>query len=386
MRSATRAATLALAAGLALASAGPSAAQPRLTAANLGQMTAGYTYYNRPGADLKTHNAAVLACAAEAAKTLSGDEQSPIQNTGTLAIVLSMALQISYHRGAVAAALENCMVAGGWRVVLLTPEEGQYLANQTQADVGEALAPWVGAETPHGYIVRIWRNDAAWGVTTRYAFRPAHTNDGQLSLRAATGHDLTQFTPQPDSFDAHVSGDYATSLDKRWSGKPLKPAELAAAPAEGGVIIAGVRAENLYGASYIVLSHEGAAPEAFASFGGGPSLGQGRTMKFYAHAVPPGRWRIMSVGSAVNGVLVFCLRSPSFEVRPGEVIFAGAFDLVGNMGPDMSLGPVQAWLAGSPEAATVKAAAYVNGSRGPCGGSGIYALDIPGAPTEAAGR
>jgi hypothetical protein len=105
--------------------------------------------------------------------------------------------------------------------------------------------------------------------------------------------------------------------------------------------------------------------------------------QWIAVAAPPGHWRLeklalQGVGFEVN----FCLGAPAFDVKAGEVIYAGTFDLNGSgVTPDLALDPARAWLgAASPFAAQVKPAAYVNGSRARCGGSSIYDLEFKGAP------
>jgi hypothetical protein len=380
----------ALALGLAIA--GSANAQSAEAPTNLGRMTLGYTYFNRPGADTKAHDDAVMGCAAQAAKTHSYDEQSPPSATGLAPALISGVLQSAYHHGAVGANLENCMVVRGWRVVLVADAEGKNLASLPQRELAARLAPWVGAQTPHGDVVRSWRNDAGLSGTVRFSFRPPHINDGQLSLLSATGHDLTQFATQPDPFASLAGETYAKALDKRWLGAMLKPTALASAAPEGGVVIAEVRGGSIYGSGYVVLRREGSTPDDIASVsdhrldfaivGATPSLFANRKATMVAQAVPPGRWHIWAIGSTTHGTLNFCLGAPSFEVKPGDLIYLGSFDFLGDLGPNMGLAPVRAWLADTVEAGKVKAAEYTNGSTGPCGGVGIYAFEIPGAPFE----
>ena len=157
----------------------------------IGHMTLGYSYFNKPGADLKTHDADVAACAAEAARTISFDEQLHTgAGQGIVGAIIGSYVESAAHRGAAASGLENCMVVRGWRVVKLPDAEGQVLAKLPAADLTARLAPWVGATTPHGDVVRVWGNDAANGANRRYSIRPDHTNDGQLSLTEATSGDL----------------------------------------------------------------------------------------------------------------------------------------------------------------------------------------------------
>jgi hypothetical protein len=105
-----------------------------------------------------------------------------------------------------------------------------------------------------------------------------------------------------------------------------------------------------------------------------------RDGNWFAYAVPPGRWRIAAMGIVPS--IEFCLGSPAFDVGPGEVVYAGLFDLNSeNLGPDLDLAPVHAWLAGQPQADAVRAAAYTNGWPGACRGAAeVYALEVDGAP------
>jgi hypothetical protein len=77
----------------------------------------------------------------------------------------------------------------------------------------------------------------------------------------------------------------------------------------------------------------------------------------------------------------YCLGSPSFEVKAGEVVYAGTFHLEGDdLGPDLALDPAKVYL-GAAAADRVRPAVYRNGSRGSCHGfSAVYALEVPGAP------
>lgn len=354
-------------------------------------MTLSYTYFNRPGATIQTHNDAVFECWIQAVKTKSYDEKTPVAAGGLIGALASSALQHAYHHGAVGASLENCMVALGWRVVSIADAEGADLAKLPPGPLSMILAPWVGAQTPHGDVVRTWGNDAAHGTSTRFSFRPDHKNDGQLSLIAATGHDLTKFNQNdgPTAVNDYPAPD--ATLDKRWSMKPLKANKLSAASPDGGVIITRVRGLGLNRGTTVFFNRMGSRPDIWASntdhmldsigVYGNPFY-QGKNGAWVAWAVPAGRWRVFSIAATSKGELNFCLGSPSFEVKAGDVIYAGTFDFTGELGPDLDLAPAKAWLGGAPQANTVKAAQYTNGSLGPCGGdtNGIYALEIDGAP------
>jgi hypothetical protein len=363
-----------------------SAADEPSGGADLATMTMGYTYYNRPGADPKSHDAEVADCAAEAARTISYDEQ--IHNgasQGLMGALIGGALQHAYHRGAAAAGLENCMVVRGWRVVKLDDAEGAELGKLAPADLAARLAPWIGAENPHGQVARTFHNDAANAASTRYAIRPGH-DDTQLSLTAATGGRLTQFNS--DNRPADSTRDV---LDAKWPRKALTPQTLSSAPQGGAILLiqikglsgrngVGVTLNRMGAEADIAPSRSDHAPDVLVAAKG--TLFARKEGDLFAFAVPPGRWRVaglISGGPALN----FCLGAPAFEVKAGEVVYAGSFDLsAADIGPDLDLAPAKAWLAGAPQADRLRAAAYFNGTRGACGNNAIYALEVKGAPFE----
>jgi hypothetical protein len=80
---------------------------------NLGAPSQGYTYFNRPGADLTSHTEDVTACMIEAARVSSQDQLAARRNgepgTGLLGNLLIDAMT----SGTRPAAIENCMVVRG---------------------------------------------------------------------------------------------------------------------------------------------------------------------------------------------------------------------------------------------------------------------------------
>jgi hypothetical protein len=353
---------------------------------DLAEMTPGYTYYNRPGADLRSHDADVADCAAEGARTISLDEQIHNgANQGLAGAIIGGILQRTTHRGAAAAALENCMVVRGWRVVKLEDAEGAELAKLPPADLAARLGPWVGAETPHGAIVRTFHNDAASAASKRYAMKPSH-DDTQLSLISATGGRLTQFVA--DDRPAESTRDL---LDPKWPTKPLTPQTLSAVPAGGAILLLqikglsmhggnGVRLNRMGDATNILPSRSDHAPDVVIASKG--TLFAHKQGDVFAFAVPAGRWRIAALQAGLP-VLNFCLGAPAFEVRAGDVVYAGSFDLSAeDLGPDLGLAPADAWLGAAPEASRLRPASYVNGTRSVCGDNAIYALEVKGAPFE----
>ncbi len=348
---------------------------------NLAEMTLGYTYFNRPGATMEAHNQAVGACVIEASKTRSFDEQVNVVS-GVLGVLIENALDTATRRASVAAALEDCMVVQGWRVVKVSDAEGQVLAALTPDALSERLTPWVGAQTPEGQIVRTWGNDAANAANVRFAIRPAKTIDGQLSLKAVTAASLKQFNPL---YPKVVPG---AKLDPKWPKKPLKPAQIGTGPEGSAVIMVELKGLSMRNGIGMILNRMGPDAYTFPSaqdhapdimFALVGLIGAKKTGNMLAVSVPPGRWRIYGMGIAP--VMNFCLGSPGFEVKAGEVIYAGSFDLsAADLTPDLSLDPAKAWLAGTPAADTVKPASYVNGLRGLCGDNIIYALEFKNTP------
>jgi hypothetical protein len=371
------------------------------TPVTLGQMTLGYTYFNKRGTDLQIHDTDVKDCASEAARTIAFDEQLTVvvigapqeaAAGGAAAMAMQIPIRHAYHRGAAGSAVENCMVVRGWRVVKLPDEEGQALAKLAPSALSSHLAPWVGASDPHGQVVRVWNNDAVDTSNPRFALRPDHTNDGQLSLIEATAQDLHQFDQPSPSVDARPG-----EVDPKWPKSGLTPATLGRAPDGSAIIIVKIKPAPIHislsmamlpskasspaNGVTLLLTREGTSESPFPSrvdhapdaIETDPWHGD-----IFAFAVPPGRWRIGGIGRPM--VLNFCLGAPSFEVKAGEVVYAGSFDLgAANLGPDLDLVRVKAWLAGHPQAEAVRPAVYTNGSRGPCAGNAIYALELKGA-------
>lgn len=356
-------------AAIAVATPGTGAAQE--TGQSLVRMTTGFTYFNQAGASLEQHNAALRDCMAKASAIVTMDEA--VNGAGLFA---------SWSRpGPVAAAAENCMVVRGWRVVRLEDAEGEALAKLPAGELSPRLATWVGEATPHGKVARVWNNEAARASVKRYEVRAWASDKASLSLALLKDEKIEAVKPAglPPGF----------KLDKSWPLKPLKPTEIATAPDKTGVIVFGVKGISLGNGVALSFARVGAdndpapaltdkAPD-YVTVAGRWGKKEGA---FMVMALPPGKWRITSLG--IMPTLSLCLGSPAFEIKAGEVVYAGMFDMGSEaLGPDLALEPVKAHLAGQAAAETIKPASYVNGSTGACIGAGLYALEIPGAPFEA---
>jgi hypothetical protein len=361
---------------LALVATGTTSAEP----VALGHVSRGYVYFNRPAAELTDLNDDLGGCRASIAEAFNIVDYNPLaaDKDKPLPLLLTPLLSpLGPSLNAEAGAdLENCMVVRGWRVVRLPDAEGAALAELPPADVTARLSPWIGAQMPQGDIVRIWANDAARNDTRRYESRPAYFEKGQLSLRAHVGHDWPRYESH-----SRPPGD-PPIIDARWQTGALTPATLSKAPAEGGVLLVRINAVTVGfqrvepGQTGRLADRDHAPDMAWAGY---PAWAGKKGGVWKAFAVPAGRWRIINMG-----VTTFCLGAPSFEIKPGEVVYAGTFDgAAETVGPDLELAAARAWLAGTPAADTARPAAYVNGSVAPCMGVSIYALEVPGASFEA---
>lgn len=362
-----------------LCAASPSLAEP----VKLSEMTLGYTYFNRAGADVPMHDKAVAGCALEATKTRSMDQMTQPM-LGILGAVIGSALADAYNRSTVASGLENCMVVRGWRVVRLPDAEGKALAALDQAVLSAKLAPWIGQSQPNGEVVRTWGNDLANAGPERFTIRPSKTVNGQLSLKAVAP-DVTVTPPlAPTPLQA------AVKIDPIWPKKAIKPADTAKVPPGGGVILFHLRGMTMKDGVGVLLNRMGpdlaTAPSVtdkgpdviMAAVGMIHAKKDGNMMAF---AVPAGRWRIATFGLMPS--ISTCLGAPGFEMNAGEVVYAGSLNLL-NMedGPDMDLALAKAWLGAQPAAEQVRPAVWINGLEGVCGNNAIYALEFKGAPFE----
>lgn len=150
-------------------------------AATLGVPTQGYTYFHRAGADSIAHNAAIETCAANAASLLP----PAIANTGgALGSLIDSIERDKVAKVNFAANLENCMTIKGWDVVRLDDFEGKSIANLEAPALSTVLAPWIGAETVHGQIVRQYQPIGNMPVTAADIFDSAGSS---LSLASDLG-------------------------------------------------------------------------------------------------------------------------------------------------------------------------------------------------------
>lgn len=342
---------------------------------NISRMTAGYTYFNRAGADLPAHDADLLECAAIAGR-MSSEERATgaSRQPGLVGALLESWIVGAAQRGIVASAIENCMVVRGWRVVLLDEGEGRRWEALAPGELRSALAGQVGAASPAGRVVRWWNNDAARASSKRFELRPP-AGGKLLSLRAlpAGGRPPAEAEAPPVRAAQSWKQLKRTVARESWSSvaghRALVVVRMRGVGPRNGVTLSFQRVDSGPG---------GSAQPGFMTFQHGLS-GNRQEGRFYVFDVEPGTWRLSAI-HALN----LCLGAPAFEAAAGEVVYAGSFDLGSeSLGPDMSLTDAQAFLAGHPISARLRPARYRNGFTEPCSGVGsIYALEVPGAPFE----
>ncbi len=352
---------LALAGAIVLMLGGATTAAHAQERPNLGELTAGYTYYNLPGASVEDHNREVADCF-QRTKMWTSDEP-PI--AGGLIFHLLWDGSIA---GMMTARIENCMIVKGWRVVDIGQDRGMGLADTDVATLAATLATEIGSTSPNGRVVRKWANEALDPDGYTFAQTPRTPGKQQLSLRL-----YAQSSP-PDVMAVRWPG--LPKIDKRWPKGRLKANELDKAPPGSAIIL--VRTVQWS----VGFDRMGENPEDLPAFrdqapgrifAGISRLLDKKDGDWFAFAVPPGRWRVAG----------YCMGSPAFDVAAGEIVYAGEFRRDPDMRPNLAMEPALAWL-GPEKAGRARPAVYRNGAQGPCrwGEAFLYALEYPGAGYE----
>jgi len=370
------------------------AAAAPAVAADLDRTSDGYTYFNRPGADMAALDTAVLDCRKRAASMHQPDTMGAVAVPGLAGVLAVMIVKgvsqaMADHTGRVVN-IENCMVVKGWRVVALDASEGLTVSALDQGPRAAWLKQWIGATDPRGAVVRTFANDAAGSLASGMFDKAKHAANTALSTEAAIKDSKDQAADDPVAPPATARPGLPSMKKSARPPKPLKPEALGGVPKDSALIVV-----NVKGAGGMILGFERVGPDAstpawvderpasFAvaqpvkAFAKAGSI-SGTTVAF---AIPPGRWRLSSWTSGVFTVS-FCMGAPAFDAAAGEVIYAGAFNPNGKgepIGPDMALEPAKAMFpALSGLADKVRPAAYVNGVVGACSGAYLYALELPG--------
>jgi hypothetical protein len=378
--------------------------------------TAGWTYFNRPGATLAQHRADIEGCfipVASVTPTPSLQFYDPVAANpgyyydtygaagaaaGSLVVASIQLQQIrDAQNRSMVTNYENCMVARGWRLVRLDPAIGRRLNRLTQSSLELRLGAMIASEQPEGEIVRAFPSERAEAIVAQVD----DTRSNSLSLLAMPSDRLATEGLRPVSPRAALT---ARSREERLSAQErarerrqqleqaqnqarasavsaaggIAPVEdISALPSDASLVVVSANDLNL---TFMRDAPAGAdAPLSFAvstpkGVEGDASPG------ILVFAVPPGRWRISHI-TGPSGPVAMCLGAPAFEVGANEVVFAGVFGETGGA-PDMALAPAVTVLASAPDfAARLRPAAYINGNVADCGGASLlYAYEIPGAP------
>jgi hypothetical protein len=322
-------------------------------AATLGVPTQGYTYFHRAGADSIAHNAAIETCAANAASLLP----PAIANTGgALGSLIDSIERDKVAKVNFAANLENCMTIKGWDVVRLDDSEGKSIANLEAPALSTVLAPWIGAETVHGQIVRQYQPIGNMPVTAADIFDSAGSS---LSLASDLGgvNRAVAAVPERVNRPPWQVPEAEDDLSKISAGATLIVVRATTiAPAQASLEFAYLdkpeeRNPMSADSAFIVPT-----PTRFFWTHGA------FLEKIYVFVVRPGHWRI----AAMNGVSL-CLGGPAFDVGPGEAIFAGNFSATDPHALNLDPAAAKAMLGNVEFVQRLKPAQYINGETHGCG-------------------
>ena len=372
---------------LYLAVAMAAAATP-VCATDLAKSSDGYTYFNKPGAQVAVHDADVRDCKVRAGRLHQPDTSAPVYApglAGAIGVAIAKAIaQAVADAKARPVNVENCMVVKGWRVVALDPVAGEAADKLETAAKVARMTPLIGAAEPEGTIVRVFANDAASNQTAGM-FSPARN-----TIKSALSVDAMGDPPESDKPTKEKAAPAPKLAKSARPPAPLKAEQLGEIPANSALIVVNVQGTGAFSVTFEREGPDAKTPawadgrpgsflagqpvKATATAGGA----QGTTLVF---AVPPGRWKVAHLSAGLFTVSL-CLGAPSFEVAAGDVVYAGSFDpasATNNIGPEMTLEPYRAVfpaLSGLGE--KMRPASYVNGSTGQCQGAYMYALETTG--------
>lgn len=373
---------------IAALAAGAAAAQTSIVGSSRG-----HTYFNRAGATIEDHDAAVRVCHSLTQGLFYNRRTTTVQGGEAWFAVGHAAADafgnVLAQRRSYAANVENCMVVHGWRVVRMGDAEGAALDAMAGAQLRVALTPLVGAAAPSGDVVRAFNNDMQ-SADTVWTGPPGDLDKVSLSIQAVgAGEDEAEREQAEPALPRQPrSAREPNSMNARAAGR---------LPADATVVVLRIDSNFRFATTVLRFERIGADPQQPAWVGDGlpsafeaslASVGGGSEQTFIFQ-VPPGRWRIASLrqSSGLDRAIyetAFCLGAPSFEIASGEAVYAGAFHLrTAAFGPDLALGPMTEALANAPVLASrLQPARYVNGSTAPCVGMYAYAVEAPGAPFE----
>jgi hypothetical protein len=375
----TASVVIAIAIAIAIAAAAPA------SAGSLNQTSAGYTYFNKPGADPAHYDSDLADCRLFAGTTVQPINHPVVVSGGNVgagmiafAIVTGAELEVARQRG-IPVNVEDCMVVKGWRVVRVDKAEGDALRSLGAKDRKAKLSAWIGAETPHGDIARVFANEALHADISIF--------DGAIQAGTPLYADSDGRVHEPDvQLDPDDPNASSTEPYYMEPVRLLKPGGADKPPAGAGLIVVSVAGPGEMGLVLERVGKDGreiidhdSAKFTIPLKGQTSATANDTTMVF---AVAPGRWRLAAVGVLAKPRLSvnFCLGGPSFTLTKGDVVYLGYFNGVSpSLEPDMDLTGAKA-VAGAITPVPLHPAEWTNGAVGRCHGEYIYALEFSGRP------
>ncbi len=297
--------------------------------------SAGHTYFHRAGATIEQHDAALRDCGKAAGRMAQPADSSAAAAgaagglLGALVVgAISGYVQSQRNTRAVMANIENCMVVDGWTVRRIEPVEGAALDELEQAPLHEAVALRVGAVPPRDEQARVFGDELASQQPVMFGWA-GDLDVVSLSVQALPPVEKTEPAPR-----------VRLPRQARTARPPRALAENALTAPEGsGLVI--VRLDGLaeHANRTLTFVRAGETPETPAwvadqqpdrfsvTLSGRAAVrGAPERTTTAAFAVPPGRWRLASVSEGVFS-LSLCRAAPAFDLKAGETVFAGRFDL-----------------------------------------------------------
>lgn len=339
---------------------------------NLTRATAGYLYFNRPGATAAEHDSELVNCSAVARNNYlalahpprAGDPASH----GLVGDLVTGMMLSGWERAHFNIVVEHCMVVRGWRLVRLDSATGERLEHLDQAALARELAPMIGAAQPPGDIVRTFRNEGA-DPRSIIVSSPANAQRVLLSALAADPNApsplvaVTPALPQTLTFAPLIN--------------PIPLSDTLQPPPGSAVLIVGVVGPRAGSRRFVVdlRSQHDSTVQTLQLLYRDPQRDGDRVSNSFAFIVPAGEW---SLGEfPIN--LSFCLGAPSFVANPGDIIFVGEFDSGAVLNANTSS---EALARHVPEAlrSTARTAQWTNGATWPCPPYNLYALEFPETP------
>ena len=371
---------------------------------NMTKATAGFLYFNSAGADMARHDGELKNCIEHwaagisllSSNTATGSETAaifrnvPPRSTneivggaigGVVADIVTDFIMDGWDRARRDINIEHCMVAKGWRLVRLLPEEGERLSKLSQKDLAAALTLYVSAEQPQGEIVRTWRNEGIYQSTIT-AKDPQAAKRKLLSVAAISPDSpvikgITSIDPaarlqaQQVLNKQYINGIRTTKLTE--SPTVVRPNQ--------SLLMFSIRSKSKkrHISTFLELS-DPTGPMSRHFFGviaekEFQTLSDGTFITHGSVVVPSGTWFVQGARHNMD----YCLGAPYFEAKDGASVYLGTFDATGDkLTVNTDKAAIEQKLGG--RIANLETAQWKNGFTYPCSQMSMYALEFDGFP------